>query len=118
MRENVSTEPLACFLAQMHHYVHRHVIVVWDRVPVHGSVAKWFQANHPTWFTFESLPSYAPELNPVEECWEHTKYTDLVNYAPKDIDDLELRAAKSMTNQRNNQPLLKSHFRYAGLDLD
>ncbi|MBN2473861.1 MAG: hypothetical protein JXB62_04600 [Pirellulales bacterium] len=25
------------------------------------------------------MPPYAPELNPVEECWNHTKYADLPN---------------------------------------
>ncbi len=113
----MSTEPLVWFLIQMHRYVRRHVILVWDGVPVHSSATKWFQTNHPTWISFERLPAYAPELNPVEECWNHTKYTDLANYAAADIDDLEQHVAESMDNQRNNQKLLRAHFRYAGLSL-
>ena len=28
----------------------------------------------------EWLPAYAPDLNPVEQVWNRTKYTDLANY--------------------------------------
>lgn len=117
LRENVSTEPLVWFLTQMHRQLRHHVIIVWDGVPAHRSTAAWFKRNHPTWFTFEQLPAYAPELNPVEECWDHTKYDDLANFAPKDLDDLQEKAEQSMMNQALNQHLLKACFQYAGLDV-
>jgi transposase len=118
LRENVSTDPLVLYLTQMHRHVHRPIILVWDGVPVHRSVAKWFERNHPTWFSFERLPAYAPELNPVEECWNHTKYADLANFVANDLNDLREHAAASMSGQRDNQALLRSHFWYAGLSLD
>ena len=102
----------------MHRHLRHHMIIVWDGVPAHRSTAAWFKRNHPTWFTFEPLPAYAPELNPVEECWNHTKSDDLANFAPKDLDDLEAKAEHSMKNQSHSQHLLKAHFRYAGLDFD
>src|SRR5438876_11189377 len=34
------------------------------------------------------LPGYAPDLNPVEAIWSHTKYSDLANYVHQDADHL------------------------------
>ena len=34
------------------------------------------------------LPAYAPELNPVEQVWNHTKYKELANYLPDNLDAL------------------------------
>lgn len=114
----MSTESLKCFLTQLHRQLRHHVIIVWDGVPAHRATAAWFKRNHPTWFTFEQLPAYAPELNPIEECWDHTKYNDLANFTPTNLDDLEEKAEASMTNQSQNQRLMKACFRYARLDLD
>ena len=36
----------------------------------------------------EWLPAYAPDLNPVEPAWSHTKYGDLANYVPETALDL------------------------------
>jgi len=44
--------------------------------------------KHPDWFETEWLPAYAPELNPAEMLWNHTKYADLANFIPEDVNDL------------------------------
>lgn len=84
---------------------------------MHRSAAAYFTAQHPEWFEFEELPAYAPELNPVEQCWDHTKYTDLPNSIPDDIDHLHAAVTESIDNQRDNQTLLHSFFEYAKLPL-
>jgi hypothetical protein len=33
-------------------------------------------------------PAYAPDLNPVEQVWNHSKYTDLVNLVPEAIEQV------------------------------
>jgi transposase len=73
--------------------------------------------THPDWFDFEWLPAYAPELNPVEQAWNHTKYADLVNFIPKHVQHLEKAVASAMTKQSRNQKLLRSFFKYAKLPL-
>jgi transposase len=98
------------------HYRH-HVVVVWDRLGAHRSAAAYFEKHHPDWFTFEPLPSYAPELNPVEQCWNHTKYSDLPNFIPDDIDHLHEAVEASITEQGQDQNLLRSFFAYAELPL-
>jgi len=54
-------------------------------------------------------------LNPVEACWIHTKYADLPNFVPDDLDHLQTAVHESMLEQRDDQPLLRSFFAYAKL---
>jgi transposase len=115
--DNIDTDYLIWLLRLLHRHHRRHVIVVWDRWNVHRSVATYFEMRHPDWFTFEPLPAYAPELNPVEQCWNHAKYTDLPNFVPEDLDHLHRAATASFTRQRNDQHLLHSFFGYAKLRL-
>ena len=117
LRTNVTADDMLWFLQQLHDYHRRKVIVIWDRSSVHRSAAAFFTAHHPGWFEFEELPSYAPELNPVEECWNRTKYTDLPNFIPHDIDHLDAAVTEAIDNQRDNQTLLHSFFEYAKLPL-
>ena len=65
----------------------------------------------------EWLPAYAPDLNPVEQVWSHTKYADLANYIPDDIDALADTVMHSIEQTRCRQALLRSFFHHAGLKL-
>jgi transposase len=117
LSENVATDHMIWLLQQMHNHYHRKVIVVWDRYSVHRSAAAYFAEHHPDWFEFEWLPPYAPELNPVEQCWNHTKYADLPNFIPDDLDHLHTAVNEAIGAQRNNPDLLRSFFAYAKLPL-
>ena len=86
-----------------------------DRWNVHRCAVEYFDTHHPDWFTFEQLPAYAPELNPVEQCWNHTKYADLENFIPDDVDHLQQAIQASITEQSEERELLKSFFAYARL---
>ena len=61
--------------------------------------------------------AYAPDLNPVEQVWNRTKYTDLANYIPDDILTLGQGVARSIRQTRSQQTLLHSFFRHCGLGL-
>lgn len=105
------------FLVALHKQVRRKIIMVWDRSSVHRASRKRLQRSHPYWFDFEWLPSYAPELDPVEQCWNHAKCCDLANFVPSNLDQLEEAVVDSMGQQRDNPKLLRSYFGYAGLKL-
>lgn len=81
--QNVDSSEMIWLLRLLHRRYGRPLVIVWDRWNVHRATATYFQTNHPTWFHFEFLPPYAPELNPTEQCWNHTKYTDLPNFIPR-----------------------------------
>jgi len=115
--KNADADQMVELLRQLHHYYRRKVIVVWDRLSVHRSAAAHFQEERPEWFEFEWLPAYAPELNPVEQCWNHTKHADLPNFIPDDLNHLETAVCESILEQREDQKLLRSFFAYAKLPL-
>ena len=66
-------------------------------------------------FWIEWLPPYAPDLNPVEHVWNHTKYGDVANYIPDDLLDLELELECSIDQTRKRPELLRSFFHAAKL---
>lgn len=92
---NVQTDEMIWFLTQMHKPFRRKIILLWDRSSVHRSAAKFFEREHPGWFQFEWLPSYSPDLNPTEQIWNHTKYSDLSNFVPHDVEHLDREVHQS-----------------------
>lgn len=114
---NVTAEDLIWFLTEMHRHVGRKILLVWDRWNVHCSVKRYFEKHHPDWFQFEDLPAYSPELNPVEQCWKHTKYDHLANFIPDDLDELFAEATDSLTSFRDDQAFLRGTFEYCELPI-
>ena len=117
MQTTVKKEDIIEFLTELHRHLRRKVILVWDRLNPHRSAAKWFEKHHPNWFRFEWLPPYAPELNPLEQCWSHTKYSELANYCPLDVDELAGNVNKVLKGRKNKQQLMRSWFAHAKLKL-
>jgi hypothetical protein len=62
-----------------YHLDHQPVTVIWDNLGAHhaGDLEDWV-ATQP-WLALAYLPSYAPELNPVEELWASLKGCELAN---------------------------------------
>ncbi len=91
--------------------------MVWDRWSVHRKAARLLAARVGGAIDFEWLPPYAPELNPTEQVWTHTKYADLANFIPEDLAHLRSEVAASITDQRSIPRLLRSFFDHAQLRL-
>ena len=113
--KNVTAEEVETFLRQVQRSLGRKLIVVMDRWSVHRKAAKHLFGDERFWI--EYLPPYAPDLNPVEHVWNHTKYGDLANYIPDDVLDLELELEESLDNTRSSPELLRSFFHAAELDI-
>ena len=114
---NVCAEDLVSFVRQLHRHVRTRITLVWDRSGPHRKAARLLQRDNPRWLRIEWLPPYAPDLNPTEQCWNHSKYSDLANYVPADVHRLRTAVRNSFANQRTNQPLLRSYFQTAQLRL-
>ena len=117
LRQNVDTERTVWLLRLLHRHYRHHVVLIWDRWNVHKSAQAYFERHHPRWFTFEPLPAYSPKLNPVEQCWNHTKYADLPNFIPDDLEHLHRAVDASITDQSHDQLLLRSFVAYTQLTL-
>lgn len=124
---NVKTRDTLAFLRALEHQVRAPLIVVLDRLNVHRAAAQrwlaWRQeraaktGHAPPPVCVEWLPPYAPDLNPVEQLWNHGKGVDLANLMPQDVHDLRRHIRRSLIDQRCRPNLLASFFDHAGLPL-
>jgi len=101
------------FLRQVQRALGRRLIVVMDRWAAHRKAAKALGKDER--LGIEYLPPYAPDLDPVDKLWAHTKHDDLANYVPDDLLDLELEPACSFDQTRERPDLLRSFFHQAEL---
>lgn len=116
-RHNIRTEQVVGFLRSLHRRLGRNIIVVMDRWSVHRAALRRLVEAGSRWLAVEWLPAYAPELNPTEQVWNHTKYGDLANYIPDDIDALCREVERSIGAKRSRARLLRSFFNHAELHL-
>jgi len=111
---NIITEDMVEFVAKLVRRL-RKITLVLDRWQVHRSAVRKLQARFGRRVHVEWLPAYAPELNPTEYVWGHTKFADLANFIPDDILHLGQSIAHSLRHTRQDQTLLRSFFHHAKL---
>jgi len=114
---NVVATDVVAFLRSLHRQQRRELIVVLDRFNVHRKAIRLLEESGATWLCAEWLPAYAPDLNPVEALWSCTKYGDLANFTPDNLDDLGNEIGDSFARQSQNSALKKSYFQTAKLQL-
>jgi transposase len=115
--ENICTRHVVQFIKQLRQELRRPLVVILDRLAAHRSAARQLQSAGYSDIRFEWLPAYAPDLNPVEALWSHTKYSDLANFLPQDEHDLRRSVCQSIEAQRRQKHLLRSFFHAAELKL-
>jgi len=89
------------FLGHLLRHLPGKLLVMWDGLSAHRS----------------HLPSYAPELNPVEYLWGYWKHHELPNYCPRDFAQLSHQACRALRRMRRRPPLLRSFWHQAELSL-
>ena len=112
---NIVATDVVAFLRHLHRQIGRKLIVVLDRFNVHRKAVRLLNEQLAEWITIEWLPAYAPDLNPVEVIWSCTKYGDLANYVPGDLDDLEDAVLDSLISQSGHPSTKRSYFKTAKL---
>jgi putative transposase len=63
----------AALLDAAHQQLRGPIVLVWDNLGGHTSVLMRRLVTARRWLRVYQLPSYAPELNPVESVWSHLK---------------------------------------------
>lgn len=111
---NIVTDDVVEFVAGLVRRLGK-ITLVLDRWQVHRSAVRKLKARFGRRIHVEWLPAYAPELNPTEQVWGHTKSADLANFIPDDVLHLGRSIADSLRNTRQNQTLLRSFFHHAEL---
>lgn len=116
--ENVHAEDIVTFLRMLKRHIPRPLTILWDRHNIHdrSSVVQRYLDRHSEIKT-EKFPAYAPELNPDEQIWNHTKYKGLANFVPKDTKELKEQIAIHLRKLRSRKDLLASFVRHSGLGI-
>ena len=113
---NILTPDVLAFVHGLRRQLRRPLTLVWDRWQVHRSAERWLALHAAKWLKIEYLPAYAPELNPVEGVWGHTKSHALGNYEAIDLFDLDDTVNQALRNLHDTPRLLQSFFEGARLD--
>lgn len=116
--ENFHGEEVVLFLRQLKGEVGGPWTTVWDRNQIHSKarVVKAWLAKHPG-VVVEDFPSHAPNANPDEDVWSWTKYGQLCNLAPSDIDELRQHVWDALVSLKNQPQLLISFILHARVPL-
>ncbi|WP_436850890.1 IS630 family transposase [Streptomyces avermitilis] len=81
------------------------IVVIWDNLNVHRSAALRHWAAGQDWLTIIQLPTYAPDLNPVEGIWSLLRRSTTANVVFADRDHL-VRAVRSGMRHIQRRPRL------------
>jgi transposase len=117
LNHNCYATDLMRFLRFIQRHLRRTMLLIWDRWNPHRSAAAQLAKAGCSWIEPQWLPSYAPELDPVEFVWTQAKYGDLANWIPQDIDDVHRHLQQLLEEYRHDPARLYSFFRIARLSL-
>lgn len=100
-----NTDLFQIFLNELQQHLHptRRNILILDNVSFH-------QSGQLRWGRIEPLylPSYSPDLNPIEELWLQCKKYFFNQWLPESESDLEERTATAMTFYMDNPTIVSS----------
>jgi transposase len=115
---NANAEDIIDFLRQLKEQLGGPFTVIWDGSNIHSKSRKVraYLARHPE-IVVETLPGYAPELNPDEGVWSWSKYGRLANLAAASTDELRDRIIEAFVTLKDNPQLLNSFIKETGLPL-
>jgi transposase len=111
---NAHGEDTVAFLRQVRDHIRGPMTILWDRAQIHdrSRAVKAYRAEHPEIVT-EQLPSYAPETNPDENVWQHTKHARLANFAPEDTRELRRAMIEEFDRLHGRPDLMAAFIRHA-----
>ena len=112
--ENVHGEDTVGFLKQLRRHIPGPMTILWDRGNVHdrSKVVRAYLAGQPGVIA-EKFPGYAPETNPDEMVWQHTKHARLSNFTPEDVAELRATVVAELKRLHEKPELLACFIRHA-----
>ncbi len=107
------------FLKHVLQHIPGKLLVIWDGAPIHrsGVIKQFLASGAATRLHLERLPSYAPELNPVELVWRYLKHVALRNVCCDTLDELQYELRLAVANLRHKLDVLRSFPKHCGYHL-
>ncbi|KOU98972.1 transposase [Streptomyces sp. MMS21 TC-5] len=93
------------------------IVLVWDNLNVHKDRRMRAFIDAQDWLTAYHLPSYAPDLNPVEGIWSILRRTTQVNTAFTDPDHLMRRLRHGLRRIQYRSDIIDGCLTATGLAL-
>src|SRR5947209_3163482 len=105
------------FLLHLLREVGSRLLVIWDGSPIHRrrEVKEFLAQGAARRIHIESLPFYAPDLNPVEWLWRQLKESEMRNLVCLDLEELHMQFHLAVGRVRGRASLTSSFFTGAGL---
>ena len=93
------------------------LLVVWDGARIHRNraVKAFLASSEGRRLKVESLPGYAPELNPVEMVWRYLKRVEMRNLRCWDLGHLRGALRQAIARLRHKKQVLLGCLRKPGL---
>lgn len=120
-RYNFDTQSVLYFLRDITQELTREPVFLLDNWSPHKSATKELEQyidNVSNTFSIEWFPEYASGINPVDKVWGQAKYNELANYAPKDLDELEQKVEKTLSDIKGDESVLRYCIKDAGLEIE
>ena len=113
---NIRHEQVLRFLRALRRHLPRGFTLIWDGHSAHQAQAVEAWLARQRRIVVEPLPAYAPELNPVEQVWNHTKNVDLANHTPDSLAAVADTVEGALTGTSAEQALLDGFMRETELE--
>lgn len=114
---NIRADDFEAFVADLLKHFPAGIILVIDRWMVHRSGVRALKVRFGRRVDVERLPPYSPQLNPVEQIWNHSKYSQLANFIPDHAKHLAAAVEECLHVQSRQKHLLRSFFHCAKLKI-
>lgn len=112
----IKSEQIVEFLAALGRQIRRPVLIIWDGLKAHRShVVRDYVDSLQGAIHLETLPAYAPELNPVEYLWAWLKRHALANYCPRNLDELACTARNKLRSAQRRTAIISACWQQACL---
>ena len=106
-QNNFNAIHVSIFLRVLLRHLRGQVIILWDNCQIHkGPVMRRLRMDYPR-LHVERFPSYAPELNPVEQIWNDFKGHS-ANSLPLEKQDIRLSLHANTRRVRRSHTKLRS----------
>jgi transposase len=100
-------------------YTGHKVVLLWDGLSAHWStkMRAWLDSQR-DWLRVERLPSYAPELNPVEYLWANLKDVELANRPTTTLAEVADATEQGIQRVCKREDLVVGFLAHTGLSLN
>lgn len=106
------------FLRQLRRQFDGPIVVIWDHLPAHrGKQVRQWLSRRRRGIHLEYLPSYAPQLNPVEYGWGYLKMNGLANFCPLEVEALHERVVQEYSSAARQKQLIEGFIRATKLPI-